>query len=131
MTPASRLRELLDGDELVVAPGAYDALTARMVQDAGFPAVYMTGAGTAPAPSGFASNGQPATPPEQPKAAAPRALPKLPATLPTVAPPGADAPEHGAPERTPAPEADQPTHQAMDEFDPNVFNRQMHPGRKK
>jgi 2-methylisocitrate lyase-like PEP mutase family enzyme len=47
MSTASRLRELLAGDDLVVAPGAYDALTARMVQDAGFPAVYMTGAGTA------------------------------------------------------------------------------------
>src|SRR3954469_24301823 len=47
MSTASRLRELLAGDDLVVAPGAYDALTARMIQDAGFPAVYMTGAGTA------------------------------------------------------------------------------------
>jgi 2-methylisocitrate lyase-like PEP mutase family enzyme len=47
MTAGARLRELLDGDELVVAPGAYDAFTARMVEDAGFPAVYMTGAGTA------------------------------------------------------------------------------------
>ncbi|MEA2257089.1 MAG: hypothetical protein QOG35_3134 [Solirubrobacteraceae bacterium] len=46
---AARLRSLLAGDELVVAPGAYDCLTARMVQQAGFPAVYMTGAGTAAA----------------------------------------------------------------------------------
>jgi 2-methylisocitrate lyase-like PEP mutase family enzyme len=46
-SPAARLRDLLAGDGLVVAPGAYDCLTARMVQDAGFPAVYMTGAGTA------------------------------------------------------------------------------------
>ena len=43
----ARLRELIAGDELVIAPGAYDALTARCVQAAGFPAVYMTGAGTA------------------------------------------------------------------------------------
>jgi 2-methylisocitrate lyase-like PEP mutase family enzyme len=42
-----RLRELLASDELVVAPGSYDAITARMVEAAGFPAVYMTGAGTA------------------------------------------------------------------------------------
>jgi 2-methylisocitrate lyase-like PEP mutase family enzyme len=48
-SPAARLRELLAGDRLVVAPGAYDCLTARMIQDAGFPAVYMTGAGTAAA----------------------------------------------------------------------------------
>jgi 2-methylisocitrate lyase-like PEP mutase family enzyme len=46
VTPGARLRELLAGDELVVAPGAYDALTARLVEQAGFPAVYMTGAGT-------------------------------------------------------------------------------------
>ncbi len=47
MTPGARLRELLAGEALVVAPGAYDCLTARMVEQAGFPAVYMTGAGTA------------------------------------------------------------------------------------
>jgi 2-methylisocitrate lyase-like PEP mutase family enzyme len=47
VTPGARLRELLAGDELVVAPGAYDGLTARLVEQAGFPAVYMTGAGTA------------------------------------------------------------------------------------
>ena len=49
MTPGARLRELLAGDELVVAPGAYDALGARLVEAAGFPAVYMPGAGTAAA----------------------------------------------------------------------------------
>jgi 2-methylisocitrate lyase-like PEP mutase family enzyme len=47
VSAASGLRGLLAGDGLVVAPGAYDCLTARMVEDAGFPAVYMTGAGTA------------------------------------------------------------------------------------
>ena len=47
MPAGARLRELLGGDELVVAPGAYDCFTARIVQHAGFPAVYMTGAGTA------------------------------------------------------------------------------------
>jgi len=31
---------------MVVAPGAYDCLTATLVEQAGFPAVYMTGAGT-------------------------------------------------------------------------------------
>lgn len=44
---ARRFRELLAGPDLVEAPGAYDAITARMVEDAGFPLVYMTGAGTA------------------------------------------------------------------------------------
>jgi 2-methylisocitrate lyase-like PEP mutase family enzyme len=47
MSAGARLRELLAGPELVVAPGAYDCLTARIVEQAGFPAVYMTGAGTA------------------------------------------------------------------------------------
>jgi len=42
-----RLRELLEGPEPVLAPGAYDALTARLVEQAGFEAVYMTGFGTA------------------------------------------------------------------------------------
>jgi carboxyvinyl-carboxyphosphonate phosphorylmutase len=42
-----RLRELLAGGETVVAPGAYDALSARLIEQAGFPAVYMTGFGTA------------------------------------------------------------------------------------
>src|ERR687885_1992647 len=49
MSAGARLRELIAGDELVIAPGAYDALTARCVEAAGFPAVYMTGAGTAAA----------------------------------------------------------------------------------
>jgi carboxyvinyl-carboxyphosphonate phosphorylmutase len=40
------LRQLLAGKETIVAPGAYDALTARIIEQAGFPAVYMTGFGT-------------------------------------------------------------------------------------
>lgn len=47
MSGGAELRRLLAGDDLVVAPGAYDALTARLVAQAGFPAVYMTGAGAA------------------------------------------------------------------------------------
>jgi 2-methylisocitrate lyase-like PEP mutase family enzyme len=39
----------LDASDLIVAPGAYDAITARLVDQAGFPLVYMTGAGTAAA----------------------------------------------------------------------------------
>jgi carboxyvinyl-carboxyphosphonate phosphorylmutase len=42
---AARLRQLLAGSEPVVAPGAYDALSARLVEQAGFDAVYMTGFG--------------------------------------------------------------------------------------
>lgn len=44
--PRKRLRELLAGPEPVVAPGAYDALSARLVEQAGFDVVYMTGFGT-------------------------------------------------------------------------------------
>ena len=43
--PAVRLRRLLDGGRIVQAPGAYDALSARLVERAGFEAVYMTGFG--------------------------------------------------------------------------------------
>jgi len=46
---ASRLRELMRVDEIVLAPGAYDGITARLIEQAGFPAVYMTGAGTSAA----------------------------------------------------------------------------------
>ena len=42
----ARLRELLARPEPLVAPGAYDALSARLVEQAGFDAVYMTGFGT-------------------------------------------------------------------------------------
>ena len=47
MSVTTRLRELLAQPELLVAPGAYDALSARLIAQAGFPAVYMTGFGTA------------------------------------------------------------------------------------
>ena len=41
------LRSLLEQNGLLQAPGAYDALTARVIVAAGFPVVYMTGYGTA------------------------------------------------------------------------------------
>ncbi len=41
------LRELMAGGDPILAPGAYDALSARLIEAAGFPAVYMTGFGTA------------------------------------------------------------------------------------
>jgi 2-methylisocitrate lyase-like PEP mutase family enzyme len=47
MTQASRFRALLRQGGMIVAPGAYDGLTARLIEQAGFAAVYMTGAGTA------------------------------------------------------------------------------------
>ncbi len=47
MTQAKQLRKLLREDGMVVAPGAYDCITARAIERAGFAAVYMTGGGTA------------------------------------------------------------------------------------
>jgi len=41
------LRELFATGEMVLAPGCYDALGARLVEEAGFPATYMTGFGSA------------------------------------------------------------------------------------
>ena len=46
---AVRLRALLDSGQTIVAPGAFDPLAARLVEEAGFPAVYMTGFGTSAA----------------------------------------------------------------------------------
>ncbi|AEJ40137.1 isocitrate lyase and phosphorylmutase [Sulfobacillus acidophilus TPY] len=43
----TRLRELIEGPDLILAPGAYDALSARLVEETGFSVVYMTGFGTA------------------------------------------------------------------------------------
>ena len=45
----ARLRALLDSGQVIVAPGAFDPLSARLVEEAGFPAVYMTGFGTSAA----------------------------------------------------------------------------------
>ena len=45
----ARLRALLGRDEPTLAPGAFDALSARVVAAAGFDAVYMTGFGTSAA----------------------------------------------------------------------------------
>jgi 2-methylisocitrate lyase-like PEP mutase family enzyme len=38
---------LLEAGEMVLAPGCYDALGARLIEEAGFPAAYMTGFGSA------------------------------------------------------------------------------------
>ena len=44
--PRARLRELLAGPGPLLAPGSYDALSARLVEQAGFDVVYMTGFGS-------------------------------------------------------------------------------------
>ena len=45
-TAPARLRQLLASDRPVLARGAYDALSARLVEQAGFDCAYMTGFGT-------------------------------------------------------------------------------------
>src|SRR5215831_2472234 len=45
----SRLREMLNGPEMIVAPFVYDCLQAKLAQREGFKAIYMTGFGTAAA----------------------------------------------------------------------------------
>jgi 2-methylisocitrate lyase-like PEP mutase family enzyme len=49
MKTTTRLRELLAKPEIILAPGAYDGMTARLVEQGGFICAYMTGAGTAAA----------------------------------------------------------------------------------
>jgi len=43
---ARRLRERLKEDRILIAPGAHDVLTAKIIEKVGFEAVYMTGYGT-------------------------------------------------------------------------------------
>ncbi len=47
MRASAQLRELLRGGGVVVAPGVWDGLSARLVARAGFPAAYATGGGIA------------------------------------------------------------------------------------
>ncbi|NKJ00965.1 isocitrate lyase/PEP mutase family protein [Novosphingobium sp. SG707] len=56
MTPSARLRQRLAQGDLLIAPGAYDSLSACLVEGAGFEACYMTGAG-ASAAHGFPDYG--------------------------------------------------------------------------
>ncbi|MCH7544145.1 MAG: oxaloacetate decarboxylase [Proteobacteria bacterium] len=44
--PTTTLRRLLAGPEFLIVPGVADCLNARLVTEAGFKAIYMTGAGT-------------------------------------------------------------------------------------
>ncbi|MGV7240514.1 MULTISPECIES: isocitrate lyase/PEP mutase family protein [Burkholderiaceae] len=44
---AARLRQYLSSGDMLVAPGVYDGITARLAEQAKFTALYMTGAGTA------------------------------------------------------------------------------------
>ena len=46
MRTTTRLRELLTGERMLLAPFTYDGFTARIAQEAGFDAVYMSGFAT-------------------------------------------------------------------------------------
>ena len=46
MRSTTRFRQLLERPGIIVAPGAYDCMSAALIEKAGFDAVYMTGAGT-------------------------------------------------------------------------------------
>lgn len=46
MTHARTFRELMEAPEILVVPSAYDALGAKVIEQAGFSAVHMTGSGT-------------------------------------------------------------------------------------
>ncbi len=53
MRATKRFRQLLNDPGIITAPGAYDCLTAAIIAQTGFPAVYMTGAGTSVARIGY------------------------------------------------------------------------------
>jgi 2,3-dimethylmalate lyase len=57
MKMTSRFRELLKNNEIIIAPGAPNALMARLVERAGFPVIYASGAGIANMQFGFADVG--------------------------------------------------------------------------
>ena len=59
---ASESDYLLAGRKLVVAPGAFDRMSARLVERAGFDAVYVTGSGSALANAGRADSSRPRPP---------------------------------------------------------------------
>ncbi|HEV7457522.1 MAG TPA: isocitrate lyase/PEP mutase family protein [Roseococcus sp.] len=44
--PTTRLRALMQSQKPLIVPGCYNALSARVLEHAGFPAVYMSGYGT-------------------------------------------------------------------------------------
>ena len=46
MKATTKLRELLQSGESLFVPGCYNAMSARVLDKVGFPAIYMTGYGT-------------------------------------------------------------------------------------
>lgn len=57
MSKNKKLQALLKQPNAFMLPGAYDGMTARMIEEFGFPAVYATGAGISNSQLGFADVG--------------------------------------------------------------------------
>lgn len=57
MRKTERFQQLLHGDEAFMLPGAFDAMTARIIEETGFQAMYATGAGISNAQLGWADVG--------------------------------------------------------------------------
>lgn len=57
MSAASVLRRLLDGPDLLIAPTCFDALSARLAREAGFPVGFMSGAAVAATRLGMPDTG--------------------------------------------------------------------------
>ncbi len=53
----ARLRDRLEGDDLLVCPGIHDPLTAAVADSIGFDAIYMTGYGTSLSKTGYPDAG--------------------------------------------------------------------------
>jgi 2,3-dimethylmalate lyase len=57
VSAAARLRALISGPDCIVVPGTATPLMARLVESAGFPVAYMTGAGTSAMQHGYPDMG--------------------------------------------------------------------------
>ncbi|MFW5918364.1 MAG: isocitrate lyase/PEP mutase family protein [Haloferacaceae archaeon] len=57
MDENDRFRDLIERDDIAVLPGCYDALSAKILEKAGFDAVYLSGAGVSNTKLGIADTG--------------------------------------------------------------------------
>lgn len=57
MTKSKQLRELISSPEILALPGIYDGFSTRLVERAGFPAAFITGAGVSEAALGWTDAG--------------------------------------------------------------------------
>ncbi|WP_419960191.1 isocitrate lyase/PEP mutase family protein [Psychrobacillus sp. BM2] len=57
MKKTEQFQQLLQNPSTFILPGAYDGMTARIIEEAGFPAIYATGAGISNAQLGWADVG--------------------------------------------------------------------------